>query len=457
MPRRFVIDESWFRPRNRDLIVAGSPLRMFRVTAQGAAIADALENGSELPANHERLTSRLSAAGAIHPIALVDVPAEEITVVIPAFIASDADAHRLDQLVTSLAPHTILVIDDASPLQFQVEGATVVRRSRNGGPAAARNSAMNVVTTPYVAFVDDDVIISSETIRTAAAHCAQGAALCAPRVRDASSWFSTSSVVGRYELVRSPLDLGAKPARIQALTRVSYVPAAALVMRTESLQQCQGFDETLRVGEDVDLVWRLAAQHECRYEPTAIALHHSRSSLGAFIRQRVAYGSSAAPLSKRHGPSVSPYSSNALLFGMALMAAAGFFRFSATLAVVHVLYITASLRRAGDNIGHAFRIAIVSAFHSLRLFADALTRVWLFLYLPFTVLYPTCRWILVACFAVPGAYEWIRSRKMNPVSYLVFRTIDNVSYCMGVWKGIFAARNGRCLLPRITPLRHRAN
>ncbi len=429
---------------------------MFRVTPQGSAIADALENGSDLPAGHERLTDRLRAAGAIHPVPLVDIPAGAITVVIPTFVSSDADAHRLDQLVTSLAPHPILVIDDASPLQFQVEGATVVRRSQNGGPGAARNSAMNVITTPYVAFVDDDVTISSETIRTAAAHCAQGAALCAPRVRDAGAWFPRPTIVSRYECARSPLDLGPKPARVQALTRVSYVPAAALVMQTDSLRRINGFDETMRVGEDVDLVWRLSTNHECRYEPAVVAYHYSRSSIRAFMRQRIAYGSSAAPLSRRHGLAVSPYSSNVLLFCMALSAAIGYFRASVLFASVHMLYITGSLTRAGDNIGHAVRIAARSALHTLRLFADALTRVWLFPYLPLVAIFPICRWILLASFVAPGAYEWFRSRTVNPVSYLVLRSIDNVSYCVGVWRGIFAAHTWRCLLPRITPLRQRA-
>ena len=74
-----------------------------------------------------------------------------------------------------------------------------------------------------------------------------------------------------------------EPARVAAGTRVSYVPAAALVVRTEALRAIGGFDETLRVGEDVDAVWRLIdAGYRCRYEPSVVVHHRPRSTLSAW-------------------------------------------------------------------------------------------------------------------------------------------------------------------------------
>ena len=47
---------------------------------------------------------------------------------------------------------------------------------------------------------------------------------------------------------------------------VPYVPSAALIVRTELAR----FDEALRYGEDVDLVWRLHdAGHRVIYDPTS--------------------------------------------------------------------------------------------------------------------------------------------------------------------------------------------
>ena len=77
-----------------------------------------------------------------------------------------------------------------------------------------------------------------------------------------SPWIRSTpgrGVLARYERWRSPLDLGPTPARVRSVTRISYVPAAAAVVRVAALAAVGGFDVTLRFGEDVDLVWRLDA------------------------------------------------------------------------------------------------------------------------------------------------------------------------------------------------------
>ena len=46
-----------------------------------------------------------------------------------------------------------------------------------------------------------------------------------------------------------------------------------------ALREVDGFDPELRLGEDVDLVWRLdAAGWRCRYEPSVSVFHSSQSS-----------------------------------------------------------------------------------------------------------------------------------------------------------------------------------
>ena len=86
---------------------------------------------------------------------------------------------------------------------------------------------------------------------------------------------------------RSPLDMG--PGR-----RVSYLPSAALIVRRAAQPW---FDPALRYGEDVDLIWRLeGAGWRFRYEPDVVVLHDERDRL----RRRFWYGTSAAPLARRH-------------------------------------------------------------------------------------------------------------------------------------------------------------
>ena len=52
-----------------------------------------------------------------------------------------------------------------------------------------------------------------------------------------------------------------------------------MVWRTHVVRELGGFDEAMRLGEDVDLVWRVAAAgHRCRYEPTSVVHHEPRGT-----------------------------------------------------------------------------------------------------------------------------------------------------------------------------------
>src|SRR5260370_30770258 len=66
------------------------------------------------------------------------------------------------------------------------------------------------------------------------------------------------TAAGRYLDARAPVDLGPREARVAPLTRLAYVPTAALLARCSAIVG-GGFDPGLRYGEDVDLIWRMIA------------------------------------------------------------------------------------------------------------------------------------------------------------------------------------------------------
>ena len=86
---------------------------------------------------------------------------------------------------------------------------------------------------------------------------------------------------------------GRTPARVVPGGRVPFVPGAALVVRRHLR-----FDETFdQGGEDVDLIRRA---NYVRYEPAAHVAHDHRVDPRKWLRRRVYYGRTAAPLAKRH-------------------------------------------------------------------------------------------------------------------------------------------------------------
>ena len=182
-------------------------------------------------------------------------------------------------------------------------------------------------------------------------------------------------MLARYESVRSPLDLGSQQGRIAAGTRISYVPAAALVVRTEALRAIGGFDESLRTGEDVDMVWRLIeAGHRCRYEPASTVRHRPRATLSAWVRQRMAYGRSAATLDRQHPGSVAPLR----MSGWSAAVWALVFARRPVVAVIVAGGTVVALRRKLNDLPsqESLRLAGLGHLYAGRQVANTITRVW---------------------------------------------------------------------------------
>jgi GT2 family glycosyltransferase len=262
--QRYSLDNSWRRPKKGNVLIAGSPLRIFRLSTAGQAIAESLEQNGEAPSSGQLLITRLIDAGALHPLPSLeaDTPTvHDISIVIPFFARSENDISRVQNFVAEFSafPH-VVVVDDASPIAFPEmpnTNVTVHRQEVNKGPGAARNAGLTFVSTPYVVFIDSDVQCAPEDIFDLAKwwYLPQLAVL-APRIKSLN-WFQFGAAISAYEEVRSALDMGAFPARVRAGTRVSYVPSALLLCNVSALAAVGNFDESLRTGEDVDLMLRV--------------------------------------------------------------------------------------------------------------------------------------------------------------------------------------------------------
>lgn len=284
------------------VLVGGHPRRVLRLSAPGAAAVDALQAGEATTAVIRALGRQLIDAGLAHPEPERPIVTPGVTVVIPVRDRAD----ELDRCLSALDPRggragggtPILVVDDGSADPGALiavcarHGASLLRRPASGGPAVARNAALEWVDSELVAFLDSDCVAPAGWVDALTGYFEDPrVAAVAPRVRSLVG----RGFVGRYAAARSPLDMGEQPCAVTPGNVVSYVPTAALVVRREALGE--GFDPGLRYGEDVDLVWRLLDQgHRVIYDPSVVVLHHERHVL----RRTFRYGTSAAPLAARH-------------------------------------------------------------------------------------------------------------------------------------------------------------
>jgi mycofactocin system glycosyltransferase len=446
---RYVLDDSARRLDEGRALLAGSPLALFRLSEEGARVLGHLVAGSPLPPNAAKLTERLLDAGAIHPRPDGGpYSLDDVTVVIPA--------HNVDvcDLVASLGPvRQTIVVDDGSEHPIVASGATVIRRPVNGGPAAARNTGLAAVTTPIVAFIDTDCRPDPGWLETLLRHFADDrVAAVAPRVSSPVAAGVTASVLDRYEAVRSPLDLGDREGRVRAGTRISYVPGAALVARADLVLASGGFDEDLRAGEDVDLVWRLdESGARVRYEPAAVVRHQPRRTLWAWMAQRASYGRSATGLAVRHPGAVPPVAVSGWSAAVWALAAVGAPGAGLGVAGATALALAGKLDGLDRPIAEAARLTGVGHLFAGRLLASAVTRAWWPVLLPLALISKRVRRVLFAAALIPPLVDWVRQRPaLDPVRYLALRMLDDAAYSVGVWRGVVVRRTLEPVLPDLT-------
>jgi mycofactocin system glycosyltransferase len=444
---RYALDDSARRVDDGTVLIGGSPLSIFRLSDTGARVLERLIVGQPAPRGAEQLTERLLDAGAIHPRPeRGPFTVEDVTVVIPT---RDTD---VGYVMAALGPvGAVIVVDDASDTPIRAPEATVIRRAVNRGPAAARNTGLAAVSTPLVAFVDADCRPQPGWLEPLLAHFADDhVAAVAPRITSPAR--PSASILARYEAARSPLDLGPTEARVRARTRVSYVPSAALLARTDVLLASGGFDEDLRHGEDVDLVWRL---DECglrvRYEPASEVWHQPRRTLGAWLRQRMGYGRSAAGLARRHPGAVAPVAVSGWSAAVWTLVGLGHPVTGVAVGAATAGALARKLQALHHPVQESLQLAGLGHLFAGRLLASAVTRVWWPLVVPLAIVSRRVRRLLVAAAVVPAMVDWVRTRPaIDPLRYLALRLLDDGAYGVGVWRGAVEVRTIEPLLPDLT-------
>jgi mycofactocin system glycosyltransferase len=432
------------------VLVGGSPLKLLTLSDSAQAV---LAAGDWDSASGRALAKKLIAAGFAHPHPTGGPGLGEVSVVIPVRDRAEAVQH----LVAGLDPTLeVIVVDDGS--QTPLPGASL-RNATPCGPAAARNAGIAAATRPFIALLDSDVSPPTGWLDALLPHFSDPqVGAVAPRIVTTRGGTTTwrERTLARYDAARSPLDLGARPARVSPGSLVSYVPAAAIVLRRTALgDNPQAFDEQLRYGEDVDLVWRLVeAGWTVRYEPASAVGHAHRPTLRAAIKQRFGYGVSAAPLAKRHPAKLAPFAGNRwTIAAWALLATGHPVTAAATLTTAAArLTRTLPVKR---KIPLAARLVGLGSLTAGRSIGEALTRAYAPIALPLLLLpgpgKRTRRRVAAAALLIPSALEYERRKpEVGPLTWLALRAVDDLAYGAGVCTGCLRERSLAALRPRIS-------
>jgi mycofactocin system glycosyltransferase len=261
------------------------------------------------------------------------------------------------------------------------------------------------------------------------------------------AWFA------EYENAVSALDMGPRPAAVRPGSAVSYVPSAALLARREALGE--GFDESMRVAEDVDLVWRLtAAGRRVRYEPAAEVAHEHPGTTGEWLRRRAFYGTGAALLAARHGSAVAPVviaPETALAWALALSG-----RRWAAVGVLALTTARLAPRLAGPGerppAGFAALLVARGVEASGRALARSVTRHHWPLAVSAALVSRRARRLVLSAAAADAALAWWpHRRRVGPVRFAVARRLEDLAYGTGLWAGAVRARSAAALLPARPP------
>jgi mycofactocin system glycosyltransferase len=236
-----------------------------------------------------------------------DVAMPSISVIVP----TRDRAPQLEDCLAALADLDypadlleVIVVDDGSAdpgavaSTAEAYGARLLVNNSNRGPAFARNRAAREATGELLAFVDSDCVVARGWLQALTPYFAWrrvGA------VGGRTVGYHTRSRLDRYEEVSSPLDMGSRLLFAGEGTDGLYVPTCNLLVRRCVFEELGGLRERLRVGEDVDLCWRLRERgHMLVYAPEGVVRHKHLDRLGPMLRRRADYGSSEATLHALH-------------------------------------------------------------------------------------------------------------------------------------------------------------
>jgi glycosyltransferase involved in cell wall biosynthesis len=220
----------------------------------------------------------------------------DVTVVIAAYNRSKLITRALESVRNQVrTAKEIIVVDDASTDDTAAVASAwgthhtfpvrVVKLAKNGGPAVARNTGIELARTAYIAFLDSD----DEHVPTTLAKLVSALEKCPGAVLSfADATVVSPSEVEEHGLLAPHFDLERDAIQLQESDPVLYrfsdakskllhgslIPTSATCFKREAALRAGGMPESVRASEDW-LFWiRLSQQGHFTFQLADLARHH---------------------------------------------------------------------------------------------------------------------------------------------------------------------------------------
>lgn len=215
-----------------------------------------------------------------------------VTLVIPAYNRTDKTNNLLGSLEVADFTCEIILVDDNSQddLDSLVKShknlkVRYIRNMENMGPAHSRNIGIRLASNPYVAFTDNDCIITHDWLLRLHEY-----------IRDAPSMVAgvggrtvalNNDLISQYYEYNKILD----PWFYKG--KWLYIVSANAIFKKNILEQVNGFDDDVKKagGEDVGLCFKIHnAGYDLLYNDDAIIIHDFDRGLRKFYKTFFNYG-----------------------------------------------------------------------------------------------------------------------------------------------------------------------
>ncbi len=239
------------------------------------------------------------------------IPLPTVSIIVPCYNSAATLRSCLAGLLKQNYPaFQVIVVDDGSSddtVSIAKEyPVTLIRTSKNSGPGAARNLAIQESRTDLVVFFDSDCFVEDTDWlqRHVQMHQRPTIGIVGGGILGVGAGLVARADSYCHWLTNIP---NAKPADITftsgpSLTKFScHLVSTNMSVKRQVFEKIGGFDEQFRTGEDVDFCERtVRAGFTIRFQPDIIVKHWDRCNLRDFLLCYYRMGKDRIPVRRKH-------------------------------------------------------------------------------------------------------------------------------------------------------------